>query len=198
MSTSGAWAPTASREAKVVTLTLAPGCKHRLLPSPGVPSRHRRANGFTLIELMVVMVIVGIAASLAAVNLGVLDRQSANDELQRLQYVLQFASERAAVRGTPIQVEFLPGSYRFSKLDTGGKWQLLFQPRELAEREWIDGLRVMALTVDERTLPQSALRIVFASEATPFTLQLSTNEGTRLLIGNSAGEVSQSAPGVTP
>ncbi|GAA5159805.1 hypothetical protein GCM10025770_06730 [Viridibacterium curvum] len=147
---------------------------------------------------MVVMVIVGIAASLAAVNLGVLDRQSANDELQRLQYVLQFASERAAVRGTPIQVEFLPGSYRFSKLDTGGKWQLLFQPRELAEREWIDGLRVMALTVDERTLPQSALRIVFASEATPFTLQLSTNEGTRLLIGNSAGEVSQSAPGVTP
>ncbi|MFT3737090.1 MAG: GspH/FimT family pseudopilin [Rhodocyclaceae bacterium] len=157
-----------------------------------------RSRGFTLIELMVVMVIVGIAASLAAVNLGVLDRQNANDELQRLQHVLQFASERAAVRGTPIQVEFLPGSYRFSKLDTSGKWQLMFQPRELAEREWIDGLRVTSLTVGDRLLPQSAQRMVFAAESTPFTLQLITSEGTRLLVGNSAGEVSQSAPGVSP
>lgn len=146
-------------------------------------------RGFTLIELMVVLLIISITVAVVSVNFGVLDRRSTADEIERLQRVLQFAAERAAVRGSPIQVEFLPGSYRFSQLDTGGKWQLLFAPRELAEHAWQAGLSPEKLKVGERIAEPGDTRIVFTSEAPPFRLDILTPDGLRTLTGNSAGEV---------
>lgn len=135
------------------------------------------------------MVIAAIAAGLVSVNLGVLDRRSANDEVERLERVLQFASERAAVRGTALQVEFLPASYRFSALDAAGKWELLFKPVELAEHAWQSDVSVKALSVDEQAATAGNFRIVFAAESPPFTLDVSTPDGLRRISGNSAGEV---------
>lgn len=146
-------------------------------------------RGFTLIEMMVVLLIISITVGVVSVNFGVLDRRNTADELERLQRVLQFAAERAAVRGSAIQVEFLPGSYRFSKMDTAGKWQLLFSPRELAEHAWEAGISPHRLIVAERVTEAGDTRIVFTSEAPPFELQILTPDGVRILSGNSAGEV---------
>ena len=146
-------------------------------------------RGFTLIEMMVVLLIISITIGVVSVNFGALDRRSTADELERLQRVLQFAAERAAVRGSPIQVEFLPGSYRFSRLDTAGKWQLLFEPRELAEHDWQAGLAPQKLVVADRVADAGDLRLVFTSEAPPFHLYISIPDGLRTLSGNSAGEV---------
>jgi general secretion pathway protein H len=146
-------------------------------------------TGFTLIEVMVVLFIIAITVGTVSVNFGVLDRRSTADELARLQRVLQFAAERAAVHGSPIQVEFLPGSYRFSQLDAAGKWQLLFQPRELAEHDWQAGLSIQKLFVAERAAEPGDIRIVFSSEAPPFHLYVLTPDGLRTLSGNSAGEI---------
>lgn len=152
-------------------------------------------RGFTLIELMVVLLIVSITVAVVSVNFGVLDRRNTADELERLQRVLQFAAERAAVRGNPIQVEFLPGSYRFSQLDAAGKWQLLFAPPELAEHAWQAGLSPEKLTVADRLAEPGDIRIVFSSEAPSFHLHILTPDGLRTLSGNSAGEVlTEAAP----
>jgi len=146
-------------------------------------------RGFTLIEVMVVLLIISITVAVVSVNFGVLDRRSTADEVERLQRVLQFAAERAAVRGNPIQVEFLPGSYRFSQLDAAGKWQLMFAPHELAEHDWLAGLTPVKLSVSERVAEPGEARIVFGSEAPRFRLDISTPDGLRTLTGNSAGEV---------
>jgi Tfp pilus assembly protein FimT len=127
--------------------------------------------------------------AVVSVNFGVLDRRKTADEVERLQRVLQFAAERAATRGTPIEVEFLPGSYRFSRLDTEGKWQLLFEPHELAEHDWQAGLSPQKLSVSNHVVEPGSERIVFASEAPPFRLNILTPDGLRTLTGNSAGEV---------
>jgi general secretion pathway protein H len=152
-----------------------------------------RHAGFTLIEILVVLLIIGITIGMVSVNLGVLDRRSTNDELERLQRVLQFAAERAAVRGSPIQVEFLPASYRFSQLDAAGKWQLLFSPRELAEHTWQAGLNARKLVVSTRVVDPGNAHIVFGSEAPVFHLYVLTPDGLRTFSGNSAGEVSLEA-----
>jgi general secretion pathway protein H len=150
-----------------------------------------------LIEVMIVLLIIGITVAVVSVNFGVLDRRSTADEVERLQRVLQFAAERAAVRGSPIQVEFLPGSYRFSELDAAGKWQLLFTPNELVEHAWQAGLTPLKLSVDERIAEAGDARIVFGSEAPKFRLDISTPDGLRTLTGNSTGEVlTETAPAV--
>jgi general secretion pathway protein H len=159
----------------------APGCK-------------RRAAGFTLIEMMIVVLIMSITVGLVSINLGVLDRRNTADEVERLQRVMQFASERAAVRGTPIQIEFLPASYRFSVLDTNGRWQLLFSPRELVEHNWDAGLAVRALSIDGKAASEGDLRLQFGAEATPFQLDLSTPDGRARIVGNSAGEILLNPP----
>ncbi|MDB5799892.1 MAG: hypothetical protein JWL63_831 [Rhodocyclales bacterium] len=152
-----------------------------------------KRTGFTLIEMMVVLVIVSITVAVVSVNFGVLDRRNTNNELERLQRVLQFAAERAAVRGTLIQVEFLPASYRFSQLDTGNKWQLLFAPRELAEHAWQAGLSAQRLVVTDRVAEPGNLRITFSAEAPAFQLYVLTPDGLRTLSGNSAGEITLEA-----
>ncbi|MEC5388142.1 GspH/FimT family pseudopilin [Uliginosibacterium sp. H3] len=146
-------------------------------------------RGFTLIEVMVVLLIISITVAVVSVNFGVLDRRNTADEVERLQRVLQFAAERAAVRGNPIQVEFLPGSYRFSQLDASGKWQLMFEPRELIEHDWQAGLAPGQLSVADRPVEAADARIVFTSEAPRFRLEVLTPDGIRTLTGNSAGEV---------
>jgi len=158
----------------------APGCKFRAA---------RPQTGFTLIELMIVILIISISVGMLSVNLGVLERRNVDDEVQRMQRVLQLAAERAAIRGTPVMVEFLPGSYRFSQLTTSGKWQLLFTPPEFAERPWIEGLSIGALSVNDQKRGAADNTLVFGSESPRFQLQLVTPEGTRSIVGNSAGEV---------
>jgi general secretion pathway protein H len=191
--------------AKAPTPTLARGCKGRnrivdntrnssLAMSTNALAGHRtsgseRAAGFTLIEILLVVLIVGIALGLVSVNLGVLDRRSTADEVERLARVLQFASERAAVRGTPLEVEFLPGSYRFSTIDVTGKRQLLFAPRELAERTWLAGIEFRKLVIDEQVTAAGNHKLVFSAESPPFELEVMTPDGLRRIKGNSAGEV---------
>ena len=79
-----------------------------------------RARGFTLIEVMVVLVILGITTAAVRLSLSGLQARQTEHEIDRLRLVLEMAGERAAVTGTPIAAEFLPGRYRFSTLDTEG------------------------------------------------------------------------------
>ena len=62
----------------------------------------KQQRGFTLIEIMVVMVVVGLMAVIAVVNLGSGAEQRELDNVSRKMFMLmETASEQAGIRHAP-------------------------------------------------------------------------------------------------
>ncbi|HEX5125670.1 MAG TPA: prepilin-type N-terminal cleavage/methylation domain-containing protein [Rhodocyclaceae bacterium] len=162
-------------------------------PSMKIRRRGPIARGFTLIEVLVVIVIIGVFASITTLSIEGLRSRSSDDEVARLRQVLEIAGERASVHGSPLSVEFLANGYRFSTLDAGGQWRLLFSPATLAEREWPQDMTVESLEINgQRVAPP--YKIIFASESPEFVLRLRTSQGGRMLVGHMSGAITQETP----
>ena len=79
----------------------------------------RRAGlGFTLVEILVVITIVGIVLSVAVLSLGVLgDDREMDTELRRYVSLVELARDEAMLQGREYGLEFLVQGYRFVELD---------------------------------------------------------------------------------
>lgn len=134
------------------------------------------ARGFTLLELLVVMVIVGITLGMVSFN-AMPDRQQVlQNDAQRIALLLQLARDEAIVRNRPIAFEAEAERYRFL-LREGNSWQALAQDDLLREREFKRPPVIFFISPSspEQTTP---LRIVFGREPVdkPFVLTLATGE----------------------
>jgi general secretion pathway protein H len=73
-----------------------------------------RAAGFTLLELMVVMVLIGIIFSFAMLSMGGDDlAELMEQETRRLQTLLALASDEAVIRGEELAMRFEDDGYEF-------------------------------------------------------------------------------------
>jgi len=96
-----------------------------------------RESGFTLLEIVVVMVIVATLASLAALSLGGLSRHDVLEQAaQRIVLAVDLGAEEAALSGYPIGLELYNTGYNY-QVYRDGEWQLLqrgklFEPYEFA------------------------------------------------------------------
>ena len=81
--------------------------------------RPRNAQtGFTLIEIMVVVIIVGVIASAAFLSMGALRNDRAlTDEARRFIALAGVVSDEAAMQGREFGLELMTGSYRFVEFD---------------------------------------------------------------------------------
>jgi general secretion pathway protein H len=160
--------------------------------SAGLPVLRNRAQGFTLLELLVVLLIIGIILTMAVISIG--DR--GNDEnltevAQRLQALVELATQEAILQSRDLGLFFDDREYTFlSYVD--GKWQKLegddlLRPRKVPEDVELD-LLVDGLSVPDQLknkqndqgkpgkndkveiLPQ--ILILSSGEVTPFTLDL--------------------------
>lgn len=77
-----------------------------------------RQAGFTLIELMVVMVIVGLLVGMVSlVATGNRDKRELENEARRLMAILQMAADEAVLQNVEIGVQFDDDGYRFMGFD---------------------------------------------------------------------------------
>jgi len=103
----------------------------------------RRSKGFTLIEILVVMVIIGITLGMVSLNAIPSPRQDLDNEAKRLTLLLQIARDEAIVRNREVAFEATPERYRFMVRNEDG-WTAMNQDDLLRERPFRNApLRLM-------------------------------------------------------
>lgn len=133
-----------------------------------------RHAGFTLLELLVVLVIAGLLLGMVALNAMPGERQALQNDAQRIALLLQLARDEAIVRNRPIAFEAGPQRYRFLERE-GNKWQPITEDELLREREFQRA--PLALSISPAVAAQSdPLRVVFGREPVdrPFLLTMSS------------------------
>jgi len=120
----------------------------------------RRAAGFTLLEMMVVLVIAGLLVSLTAVTMTRNPRTDLNEEAQRLALLFESAGDEAQVRARPIAWQPYEGGFRFDQHTPDG-WRALHDDL-LGPRQWEGGVTGVAISYPGSD--SQAERIVFGTE----------------------------------
>jgi general secretion pathway protein H len=156
--------------------------RHRIASAP--------AAGFSLIELLVVIVILAIMAGMVLVSMGTLRTESpVETEARRLTALLELVTEEALIQGRDFGIEFFPDGYRFLSWDPdSGLWSVVDDevvlrrralPAEVRVVLAVDG-REVVVAEDQDSRPRRGDELVpqvgiFSSgELTPFELFLVT------------------------
>jgi general secretion pathway protein H len=167
-----------------------------------------RLRGFTLIEILVVVVIMAVVISLALLSISVTGRDTQIDEeSQRIAGLLDMLHERAVIEGHDFGLRLEPSAYEFLAYDTRrGQWMPFDQEREFRHRTLPPGL-VFQLELDSRqvvlqpidpnlatdTPPPPQLAIAASGDSTPFRITLVRDEtkARALIMGDAMGKLTR-------
>lgn len=157
----------------------------------------RSSNGFTLIEVLVVLVVIGIVIAMVGVNLAPDPRQSLDTEARRLALLLEQARDEAMSSGSSIAFSAEGQRYTFWQRqaepgpDGIRPWKEaiaseLFHPRRLSGAISVDDLRINRQAADKE-----AQKIVFAPSGMmlPFSLTLGLGEHRIVIEGSTVGRI---------
>jgi len=101
----------------------------------GVQRKQRAEDGFSLLELLVVIVIVSILFTFTTLAIrSSSPEEQIKTEALRLNRLLQLAQEEAILKGEQYGLEFNPTGYRFLRY-VDYVWQPLANDRQLRQRE---------------------------------------------------------------
>ncbi len=80
------------------------------------PRRSLHCAGFTLIEMMVVIFIIGIVAGFATLSVGQSQTRVLDDEVKRMQSLLRLIGDEAVLQSEEFAIEVYRNGYRFMHL----------------------------------------------------------------------------------
>ncbi len=146
-------------------------CTCRFSNSPR--SAHLLQRGFTLLEVMVVVVIMGMIVGMVSVMVEPDDRSLLNVEAQRLAQLLDLAAAEARVSGVAIAWTADAGTYQFQQRSEELGWIAIRNNDALRSRQLPQGITINSLLI-ENSLAAEAMRVEFPAygQTTAFTVEL--------------------------
>jgi len=144
--------------------------------------RSKGSRGFTLVEILVVVVIMAIVISAAILSVGTTGRDSQLDEeSRRIEGLVGLLHERALLEGRDFGLRIEPTAYEFVVYEARrDRWMTLDQEHEFRRRDLPKGLSFQ-LELDSRLVVIKPIDRNLASDATPPAPQLAiaaSGEGT--------------------
>ncbi len=145
---------------------------------PGMTHR-----GFTILELLVVLLIVGIMVSLATLSVGGNENRTLRNEAQRLTALIELAVQESVLNGAEMAVEFDEETYQFLIYD-GKDWLPMPDGKVFRPRELPSGIR-MEVEVEGQGAEENLfgetevvrIWILSSGETSPFTITLELEDG---------------------
>jgi general secretion pathway protein H len=153
------------------------------------------SRGFTLIEMLVVLMIMGLFVGLVSAITRPDDRAILRLEAERLSQLLDFAAAEARLTGMPIAWTADEAGYRFWRSPDDATWSEIRDSELLRARTLPQGVTVSAFRV-ENMRPQSPMRLEFTPQGSSlaFTVGISLGAERYMITGSPVGEV-RIAPG---
>jgi general secretion pathway protein H len=147
-------------------------------------------GGFTLIEMLVVMLIMGLFIGLVSVIVRPDDRTALRVEADRLAQLLELAAEQSRLTGKPVAWVATGSSYRFWQFSETTGWSELQDDDLLHARSLPNGMLVSGLQV-ENMHTQGAMRLEFVPYAPTlaFAIELVLGREHYMVAASPIGEV---------
>lgn len=156
-------------------------------PREGIDfSSYRRNGGFTLLETIVVVALIGILSGLALTRLTT-DGQEQHLQQQLLAFkqLYQAARDEALLTGKPLRLRIVARQVLAEKRQAL-QWQQLSLNQQ-------NGL-TFSTHFNLEHLPNTPITLLPTGQSSPFQLILTTNTGRYTLTGNAVGHLTEEKP----
>lgn len=160
--------------------------------------RARCCSGFTLLELVVVVLLLSIMLGLVVVNLSSDDNSQLRDEAQRLALLLNTAQQDAILEGQVLALAVEPGGYHFMRLTDTGTLQPITQDELLRARELPSDIKISAVEIAGKdtadTEKPSGIVLQPSGELDEFTITLQKGSARWYVKGSLADGIRSAEP----
>ena len=148
--------------------------------------QYRASQGFTLLELLVVIVIIAVLSGFVGLSIGGNSKRDLNEEARRLIVLIDLAAQESILKGQELVLEVEESSYAFLVKDESGEWTPIEESGALRRRELpenmemsvtLEGLQENTYSADpfseEEDEPKTNQVFILSSgEMRPFTIEI--------------------------